>query len=361
MDRRVANIQGVIDADTRNLLALKVAGSNDGALIDLSGLSAVTSVAGVGPVAKDIPLAALQTALGIPAVVGTVKKVAGLDPDGAGAISAANLNAALATILTIAGLTPSGAGAITKANLNAALTTVLSIGALTPDGAGNITIANLISALVAGNLATSLAAEQTLTWVQAQTFTGTFDGQRVKVPALDGLGGWVFMVWNATAGRLEPEGMQCLGSYPKQTGNTGTGAQGFPVALPTMAFTGGPFWVGTKIEVFTKISDTVNGDTAAPVNMSWGTMQLIGDTQATSRRKSFHRVIDIQAAAVQFCHSKLDNAYSAFSGDNSAPLAGTQNTATGQTWNLTLDVSTGWNNASSHTPTMEEHAVFWRR
>ena len=57
MDRRVANLQGIIDADTRNLLALKVGGSNDGGLIDLSGLSAITTVAGVAPVAKDIPAA----------------------------------------------------------------------------------------------------------------------------------------------------------------------------------------------------------------------------------------------------------------------------------------------------------------
>lgn len=332
MTQIACDIEALLDNTTGALVQLKkklVPGPSS--LIALGGLSAVTSVAGVGP-------------------------------DGSKDIPAASLNAALATVLQVAGLSPSGAGAITAANLRTALGLPFTVAGVAASGwSGDVAVASLITALVNGNLATSLAAAQTLSWVQAQTFTGAFDGQRVKVPAIDGLGGWVFMIWNATAGKLEPEGVQVLGSYPKQTGNTGTGAQGFPVALPTATFTGGPFWVGTEVEVITSISDTVNGDTAAPVNMSFGTFHVIGDTQATVRRKRFHRAIEIQAAAVQFCHSKLDNAYYSYSGDNSAPLAGTQNTATGQTWNLTLDVSTGWNNASSHTPTLEKHLILWHR
>lgn len=338
MDRRVVNLQGIIDADTGNLLNLKVAGNNGNQLIDLGGLSAVNTVAGVSPNgSKDIPVASLRTALA------DILSIGNLTPDAAGNVTLANLREALLAPFTVAGVAATG-------------------GVGTQHWAGDIAVASLITALVNGNLATALASAQTVSWVQLQTITGAFDGQRVKTPALDGLGGWVFLIWNNTASKWEPDGLQCLGSYPKQTGATGTGAQGFPVALPTMAFPGGPQWVGTKVEIITSISDTVNGDTAAPVNMSFGTMQLIADTQATVRRKRFNRVVDIQAASVQFCHSKLDNAYSSYSGDNSAPLAGTQNTSTaGGGWNLTLDVSTGWNNASSHTPTLEEHAIYWRK
>lgn len=194
------------------------------------------------------------------------------------------------------------------------------------------------------------------TWANIATATGNFDGEVRRLPALDGLGGWVFVVWNATTAKWDPEGIQVLASYDLVTGSTGTTST---LTIPTVSFTGGPQWAKTKLEIYLKLSSTVNGATAAPVNMSLGSMSLIADTQATMRRKSFQRIVDITSASVQFSHAKVDNNYSGYTNENAAPLTGTVNTASN--FSLTADVSTGWTNASSITLTMQEYVILWRR
>lgn len=202
---------------------------------------------------------------------------------------------------------------------------------------------------------------QEITWAALMTAVGAFDGDRRRLPSLDGLGDWVQVIWNATTGKWGPDGVQTLASYDLVTGNSATTST---LTIPTTSFTGGPVWAKTKLEILQKLSGTVNGCSAAPVNMNLvgtvgGTMALIGDTTATIRRKSFKRVVDITAAAVQFCHAKLDNAYTDQSSDNSAPLSGTVNT--GSNFTLTSDVSTGWVNGSAHVLSMPEFSILWRR
>lgn len=199
-----------------------------------------------------------------------------------------------------------------------------------------------------------VAPTQTWAWVAANS--GSYAGQRIMVPAADGLGGWVSLTWNATVGKWDPSGDETLASYPIVTGNSSTTST---LVIPTTTLTGGPHWVNTRLEIVLRLTGTVNGCTAAPVNLALGAMSLIADTQATMRRKAFQRIVDITAAAAQYAHAKTDNNYSSYSNENAAGLTGSVNTAADFT--VTADVSTGWVNASTHVLSMQELTIRWRR
>ena len=201
-DRRVADIQAIIDAETRGLLALKVRGSNSSDLIDVSGISAITKVAGVSPDGgKDIPVASLATALGIPAVIGTVKKVAGLDPDGAGAISLANLRTAIAAAMTVAGVSPDGSLNIPVASLRTAIAAAMTVAGISPDGSLDIPVATLATAI-----AVAQTSARSMTWAQHITAgAGTYDGQRRRITVTAGGPNQVFEIeWDGARSVWNP-------------------------------------------------------------------------------------------------------------------------------------------------------------
>lgn len=172
---RVVDIKGIVDADTGDLLSLALAGI-PGDTIPLTGLSAVTTVAGVSPdVSKDIPTASLVAALTV------VQQVAGVSPT-AGVIAAAALRAALGLPFTVAGVAASG-------------------------WAGDVTLASLVTAMQAAMNA-AIIADQDST-VAGLATPGSFDGQIKRITDAGG-NRKPEVVWNSTLSRYYPRNGKSL-------------------------------------------------------------------------------------------------------------------------------------------------------
>lgn len=197
------------------------------------------------------------------------------------------------------------------------------------------------------------AAALDISWANLAVTSGTFVGQRKRLPSLDGVG-YVWVYWDGT--KWTPEGVQVLFDYDRATGTTGTTSG---VTIPTTSIPGGPFWKKTKLDIGLALTSTVNGCNPAPVLMAFGAMNLINDTTQPSRAKSFNRVINIQDDAVQFCFTKLDNQYSGYANLSSGPLSGTVSMLSAVS--LTAGTSTGWVNGSSHTLSLEQYRCLWYR
>lgn len=320
-------LTGIVDTATGNLIRLQRAGiAGSAGAIALGGISAVNTVAGVSPDgSKDIPVASLTTAV----------------------------QNALNAFTAIAGLSGPTAS---KAQLNAALTTILSLAGQVPDAAG------LITAL---QLRTALAGFESETWANLKTRTGNYDGELLRLPMMDVTNGfsgdWVYVYWSQTKARWRPLGRQCVAKANRATGSAGT--SNIIVACPTLTLRGGPHWKETQLEVQTAVTASNNGCTSAPVNQSVGGTAWIGDTQATIRRKSFKRVLEIYDTGTnnQYAHAKADNFYVAESSDNSAGITFSLDTT--NDFNVATDVgngtSTGWANASSTTVSLQKLACYW--
>lgn len=328
MGNKIVQVEAILDDTNGNLVSLKQQGIPGKVIDPGGGFSAVTKVANVSPdVNKDIPAADLRTALGLPFTV------AGVAASG-GAWGSADV---------VKGNASSG--------LIQALGLPIKVANISPDVNLDIPVATLSPAI-----ATQTALDVAITWANLAITPGTYAGQRKRLPSLDGLGGYVYVVWNATKAAWEPDGVQTLASLKRIAGASSTTSS---VTIPSITIPGGPFWKETTIDIILELTSTVNGCTAAPVQMSLGAMTLINDTTQPSRAKRFSRPVRIQDTAVQFCHARGDNQYSSFTNLTAGALQGTVNTAADMT--LSAGVDTGWVNASAHVLSMEMYEVLWRR
>ena len=258
---------------------------------------------------------------------------------------------------TVAGVALDGNFDIPVASLRTALAAALAVGGVAPSGGGLDVAASALSTALAATMQSAIASAQSITWANLAITSGTYDGQRQRLPSLDGLGGWVYVVWNSIKAQWEPDGVQTLASLKRIVDDTpGTTSA---ITIPSITLPGGPFWKETLVEIAIELTSTVNGCTAGPVQMSLGAMTLINDTTQPTRAKRFSRPVRFQDTAVQYCHARGDNQYSSFSNLTAGALTGTVNSAADMT--LTAGVDTGWVNASSHALSMEMYDVLWRR